>query len=156
MIKILIIILTISFSLTAEEKEIQNSRLFRFGEDEIVLHEYLKSLKETELLVMNFTSVTCIPCKKEIPELLTLERKYPNMKLFIIFAEPDPSKFASGLGVKSFFADPLGSLQNRFGIKSYPTTFVVKSNKSVLVRLDGYNDKTIGKISSLLKDQEGK
>jgi thiol-disulfide isomerase/thioredoxin len=94
--------------------------------------------------------VTCIPCKKEIPELLKLSEKNPDMKLFIIFAESDPSKFAASLGVSKFYADPLGTLQNKYAIKGYPVTFIVSREKKVLARLDGYNEKNTKRLVALL------
>jgi thiol-disulfide isomerase/thioredoxin len=150
-----VLLMFITHQLFSQTLEIPNSKLFPHGGGEIILHEYLESLKENELAVLNFTSVTCVPCKKEIPELLRLSEKNPDMKLFIIFAESDPSKFAANLGVSKFYADPLGTLQNKYAIKGYPVTFIVSREKKVLARLDGYNEKNTKRLVALL-GKEGK
>ncbi len=142
-------------SLFSQSTEIPNSKLFPKGGGELILHEYLESLTETDIAVLNFTSVTCIPCKKEIPELLRLSEKYPNLKLFIIFAEADPSTFANSLGLNKYYADPLGTLQSKYGIKAYPVTYLVSRDKKVLSRLEGYTEKNSKKLSSFFA-REGK
>jgi len=147
---ILFVFLILTKGIFSQSTEIPNSKLFPNGGGEIILHEYLESLGENELAVLNFTSVTCIPCKKEIPELLRLSQKNPDMKLFIIFAESDPSKFAASLGVSKFYADPLGTLQNKYAIKAYPVTYIVTRDKKVLARLEGYNEKNTKKLLALL------
>jgi thiol-disulfide isomerase/thioredoxin len=101
-----------------------------------------------KLGLLNFTSVSCTPCKKEIPELLRLSEKYPNLKLFIIFAEADPSTFANSLGPSKYYADPLGTLENKYKIKAYPVTYLVSRDKKVIFRLEGYSEKNSKKLSS--------
>ena len=150
-----VLLMFITHQLFSQTQEIPNSKLFPNGGGEIILHEYLETLKDNEIAVLNFTSVTCIPCKKEIPELLRLSEKNTDMKLFIIFAESDPSKFAASLGVSKFYADPLGTLQNKYAIKGYPVTFIVSREKKVLARLDGYNEKNTKRLVALL-GKEGK
>ena len=150
-----VLLMFITHQLFSQTQEIPNSKLFPNGGGEIILHEYLETLKDNEIAVLNFTSVTCIPCKKEIPELLKLSEKNPDMKLFIIFAESDPTKFAASLGVSKFYADPLGTLQNKYAIKGYPVTFVVSREKKILARLEGYNEKNTKKLIALL-GKEGK
>jgi thiol-disulfide isomerase/thioredoxin len=150
-----VLLLFVTHQLFSQTLEIPNSKLFPNGGGEIILHEYLESLKENEIAVLNFTSVTCIPCKKEIPELLRLSEKNTDMKLFIIFTESDPTKFAASLGVSKFYADPLGTLQNKYAIKGYPVTFIVSREKKVLARLDGYNEKNTKRLVALL-GKEGK
>ena len=150
-----VLLMFITHQLFSQTQEIPNSKLFPNGGGEIILHEYLETLKDNEIAVLNFTSVTCIPCKKEIPELLKLSEKNPDMKLFIIFAESDPTKFAASLGVSKFYADPLGTLQNKYAIKGYPVTFIVSREKKVLARLEGYNEKNTKRLVALL-GKEGK
>jgi thiol-disulfide isomerase/thioredoxin len=150
-----VLLMFITHQLFSQTQEIPNSKLFPNGGGELILHEYLETLKDNEIAVLNFTSVSCIPCKKEIPELLRLSEKNPDMKLFIIFAESDPTKFAASLGVSKFYADPLGTLQNKYAIKGYPVTFIVSREKKVLARLDGYNEKNTKRLVALL-GKEGK
>jgi cytochrome c biogenesis protein CcmG, thiol:disulfide interchange protein DsbE len=141
-------------SVYSQSMEIPNSKLFTKGGGELILHEYLESLTETDIAVLNFTSVSCIPCKKEIPELLRLSEKHPNIKLFIIFAEADPSTFANSLGLSKYYADPLGTLQNKYKIKAYPVTYLVFRDKKVLSRLEGYTEKNSKKLSSFFAREE--
>jgi thiol-disulfide isomerase/thioredoxin len=151
---ILLFILFAVQSVYSQSMEIPNSKLFPKGGGELILHEYLESLTETEIAVLNFTSVSCIPCKKEIPELLRLSEKYPNLKLFIIFAEADPSTFANSLGLSKYYADPLGTLQNKYRIKAYPVTYLVSRDKKILSRLEGYSEKNSKKLNSFFAKEE--
>ena len=141
-------------SVYSQSMEIPNSKLFTKGGGELILHEYLESLTETDIAVLNFTSVSCIPCKKEIPELLRLSETYPNLKLFIIFAEADPSTFANSLGLSKYYADPLGTLQNKYKIKAYPVTYLVSRDKKILSRFEGYSEKNSKKLSSFFAREE--
>ena len=151
---ILLFILFAVQSVYSQSMEIPNSKLFPKGGGDLILHEYLESLTETDIAVLNFTSVSCIPCKKEIPELLRLSEKYPNLKLFIIFAEADPSTFANSLGLSKYYADPLGTLQNKYRIKAYPVTYIVSRDKKILSRLEGYTEKNSKKLNSFFAKEE--
>jgi thiol-disulfide isomerase/thioredoxin len=124
-------------------EEVPNAVLFRMGSERLVLHEVLESMNAGEFAILNFTSVNCIPCKKEIPELLRIAEKNPNIKLFIIFAESNPKDFASSLGVKSYYTDGLGVVQNKFGVKEYPVTILISRDKNLMSRIEGYKEKKL-------------
>lgn len=124
-------------------EEVPNAVLFRMGSERFVLHEVLESMNPGEFAILNFTSVTCVPCKKEIPELLRIAEKNPNIKLFIIFAENNPKDFANSLGVKTYYTDGLGVVQNKFGVKEYPVTILVSREKNLLSRIEGYKEKKL-------------
>ena len=69
--------------------------------------------------------------------------KNPNIKLFIIFAENNPKDFATSLGVKTYYTDGLGVVQNKFGVKEYPVTILVSGAKNLMSRIEGYKEKKL-------------
>ena len=75
-------------------------------------------------MIVNFTSVTCLPCKKELPELLKIvnEKGQPDkVNLMCIYAEDavKAKKSADALGVTSFtYTDIFGNIQKLYGVKT--------------------------------------
>lgn len=101
---------------------------------------------------MNFTSVDYIPCKKEIPDLILLEKKNPNRKLICIFSEVANIAKPVGkeLGLSIGYSDPMENIQKIFGVKSYPTTIVIQKGK-IISTLVGYNEENNKLLNKLLE-----
>jgi thiol-disulfide isomerase/thioredoxin len=93
-----------------------------------------------------------VPCKKEIPELIELEKKTPQMKLFCIFNEAGniAGPVGKSLGLPNAYSDPMENIQKIFGVKSYPTTVVIHKGK-ILSTLVGFNDENTKLLRKLLE-----
>lgn len=109
-----------------------------------------------ERIVLNFTSVDCKPCEKEISELISLKEKNNTMKLFVIFAEQGEivKEKMKKLDLKEGYIDPLGTLQVKFGVKGFPVTIIIDSKAQNLKKIEGYsseNMKIIEKLLTVLK-----
>lgn len=93
--------------------------------------------------VINFFSVTCKPCKAEMPELAGLEKKYPGVK-FISVNTDEISQEKVGEFVKSLTGAPSTIVLTGAQIKEVylytglPHTVVMDGNNIVRLNLPGY------------------
>ncbi len=148
---ILILILLIQFPLYSDP-EFPNFALYDVEGNRQVFYGILKE-SPGKIFVLNFTSVDCVPCKKEIPELIELEKKTPQMKLFCIFNEAGniAKPVAKSLGLQTSYSDPVENIQKIFGVKSYPTTIVLGKQGKILATLIGYNEENTKQLKKLLE-----
>ncbi|MCB1144560.1 MAG: TlpA family protein disulfide reductase [Leptospiraceae bacterium] len=118
---------------------------------------------KTSLFILNFTSESCEPCNREIPELLSEYKKwkYRNIELIFIFVGDDYDKILKKTEELSIpkgtmiFSDPLSTSMRRMKFDGVPTTMLVNSNMEILERVVGYNQikfsKLINKIEEFTK-----
>lgn len=93
--------------------------------------------------VINFFSVTCKPCRQEMPELAQLEKEYPGIKFISVHTQEEkPETVASFVkslpGAPSIIVLTSGGLQETFNYMGLPHTLVLDSNNIVLMNLSGY------------------
>lgn len=163
---VLVSILTFG-SLSADPKdqnEIRNIPLYSLDLERKTLYQELGQIPDKDLVVLNFTSSDCPPCKEEIPNLLEYSKKWngshPKRKLhlWIIFVGDDPgsaSKLANELGIKKQTSLYFDSLQTSMRILEFPgtpTTMVVQ-NKNVLFKEYGYTEENWSKMISVLENK---
>jgi thiol-disulfide isomerase/thioredoxin len=124
-----------------------------------VLYGLLKDLPRDGVLILNFTSVHCKPCKKEIPELARIAATHPGRVVLIcLYAETgDPVReSAASLGVlPNAYVDPLSSVQAEFNVKSYPVTVLIAGDGAILGRFEGYTRKNIQDIETITGGKKG-
>lgn len=116
--------------------------------------------------VVNFFWVNCKPCKKEIPLLAEKAKQYPNVTFIVVHAEENPEtqtnydiadirQFA-----KSLTAYPkqliLGSprLKKDYGIKGFPSTYLLSSDNKIEKIIVGFNRKTVATLQQWLEEQK--
>ena len=147
---LLVLILLFQFPLYSDP-EFQNFALYDVEGNRQVFYGILKE-NPGKIFVLNFTSVDCVPCKKEIPELIDLEKKTSHMKLFCIFGEAGnlAKPLGKSLGLSTIYSDPVENIQKIFGVKSYPTTVVIHKGK-ILSTLVGYNEENTKLLRKLLE-----
>ncbi len=147
---LLVLILLLQFPLYSDP-EFQNFALYDVEGNRQVFYGILKE-NPGKIFVLNFTSVDCVPCKKEIPELIELEKKNPQMKLFFIFSEAGniAKPVGKSLGLTTIYSDPVENIQKIFGVKSYPTTVVIQKGK-ILSTLVGYNEENTKLLRKFLE-----
>ncbi|TGL63203.1 TlpA family protein disulfide reductase [Leptospira sarikeiensis] len=145
-----------------ELKEIQNIPLYSMEMERKTLYQELNRLSEDDLVILNFTSSDCPPCKEEVPNLLEYSKKWnvshPNRKLYlwIIFIGDDPasvSKLAEEFGIKkqaSLYFDSLQTSMRILGFPGTPTTIVVQKKK-ILFKEYGYTNENWTKLISVLE-----
>ena len=143
-------LLTFSTAVIPADTTAENFAVYNLNGERFIFYKIIDSIPENGLLVVNFTSVTCIPCKKEIPELKNItEAGKGKNRLMCIYAETadaaGPS--AESLGVKeNAYVDPFGNIQKMYNVKKYPVTFIIDRQYKILGRFEGYNEANIRNI----------
>jgi len=160
-VTILLVLILSSPSLNLSQPAIINNfPLYNLENDRYLIRTELSKLPSDGVLILNFTSIYCLPCKKEIPELLKLVvRKGNRVRIFFIYAEYDRKQVRSnavslgikGVREKDVCIDIFNSIRNDFGIKNLPYTIVSDRNGVIISRFDGYSDDTIRTLEKLIK-----
>jgi thioredoxin-related protein len=139
----------------SQNNPIEDFAIYSVSGERIIFSEMLASLPDNGFLIINFTSVNCIPCKKEIPELKELIIKYKNKaKLICVYSEAGKpvQDLAESLGVIDIaFVDPFGKVQSIFAIKSVPVTILFSKKSLIIQRLEGYTQKNMKALEEVLK-----
>lgn len=97
-----------------------------------------------ELLLLDFMTSTCLPCKKAIPELINFQRRYGANGVEIVGvlcdnASENERRSLAARYVKEFNLNYLihteakpGEVQKQFSVKGYPTLVLLDANGEVL------------------------
>ena len=93
--------------------------------------------------VINFFSLTCKPCRQEMPELGKLEKQYPGVKFISVNTQDDKPeavvKFIKSLsGAPSHVVLTSGGMQETFHYLGLPHTILLDSDNVVLMNLVGF------------------
>ena len=118
------------------------------------LYRLSKDVKKPK--VINFFWVYCKPCKKEMPELAVLEKKYPNVKFISVHTEDmkkeKVEQFLKGLsGSPSHTILSNRSMKKQFKFMGLPHTVVLDADNTVRARISGYTEENMKKLEDALK-----
>lgn len=100
------------------------------------------------VLVMDFFATWCVPCKKSIPHLNSLNQKYGKQGLQILGVSVDED---SDSEVKSFITErrinyPVAvageEMQTDYSLRSIPTVYVVNKKGVIAEKFQGFSDQT--------------
>lgn len=150
---LVIILLVFSGPLFAFEKgekipeiygSLLNGKLFR-------LRKYL-----TKPAVINFFSVTCIPCCRELPEIADLERKFPDVQFVAVhLGDEDSEKIEAFLkklpNAPSVIVKASEMVRRDYNINRLPFTIYADKDGTVIHEMVGFTPqyiKTLGEILS--------
>ena len=108
-------------------------------------------------MLLNFFSYTCLPCRKELPELAHLEQEYPDIRFIIVHVDEaekeDIQAFVDALpsAPKTIVAaSPM--VKDSFGIKGLPYTVLVNSERLIQKRIIGFDsEQGIGELKRSLE-----
>lgn len=143
------IVISALLLISAGNTAVEDFVIFNVHGKRHTFYELVRQVPHGGLLIVNFTSVACRPCKKEIPELLEIKNSSDKMSLLFIYAECcQPVKdHASSFDILDMaFVDPFGKVRGIFEVKSFPVTFIINRNRTVVGRYDGYTTENIESI----------
>jgi len=124
------------------------------GEEEVWLSQFNKPI------FINIWATWCPPCRAELPSIFKLQEKYKEKVQFLLIS-PDESlaklkQFGIDKGYKTVFYNASGVTPKALITGSYPTTYIIDSNKKIILKSVGahnWNSEEIHKIlDQLIKD----
>jgi len=148
-----ITLFTTSTGIFSQIKTAPNFALYNINGKRFVFYNILGMLPQKGIVILNFTSIYCKPCRKEIPELLSISERSNRVKLICIYAESgDPVKDnARELNVSGkSYVDPFGSIRLKFNVKKIPVTFIIDKSRTILGRFEGYTEENLISIRRII------
>jgi thiol-disulfide isomerase/thioredoxin len=103
-------------------------------------------------VLVNFWATWCGPCRKEIPDLVSLDEAYRSQGVKVLGISVDRdgdvmatvSEYVNGAGIKYPIVIDNGDLEKAFGgIRGIPTTFLVDKNGMITKRMIGLQSRAI-------------
>jgi thiol-disulfide isomerase/thioredoxin len=118
--------------------------MYTLEDERFTLYEGLEKIGSDKILLLNFTSAYCKPCKIEIPELLKIKEKNDKIELWFIFVGDEAEVINSK--VKEFnmpreikiLKDPLQTSLKRLNNSAVPLSFLVTVEKKIATYSVGY------------------
>ena len=124
-----------------EPIEIKELKFQDFNLNEVDLTE-----KKGNIMILNFWATWCAPCKKEMPSLEELSKKYPEILIYPINLEKPnqdkAKKFFDDLKISKLkiYFDPKFSLVKLFNMRGVPTSILIDKNGKEFARVIGEVD----------------
>ena len=108
------------------------------------------SAKEPKPIVLSYFATWCIPCKKEIPQLEILQKKYPGVGIYLIDVNEPPDLLAAyieeyEIGLKVLM-DRYGKVATKYGVVNeqgvgnLPTLFIIDEDGTIILSHVGYKE----------------
>jgi thiol-disulfide isomerase/thioredoxin len=148
------IALTAGKDIFSQSREAPNFALHSVMGKRFVFYDILKKLPPKGIVILNFTSVYCKPCRREIPELLSISgRGGSRIKLICVYAESGKavSDSARELAVLDrACVDPFGAIRSKFEVKKIPVTILIDKSRTILGRFEGYTEDNIRLIKKIV------
>ncbi|HVU12071.1 MAG TPA: cytochrome c biogenesis protein CcdA [Phototrophicaceae bacterium] len=107
-----------------------------------------------EVVLLNFWATWCVPCKTEMPEFQKAYAAKANQGLLIVGVNDNESAdqitgFRSQFGLTfPLVVDAGARIQQMYGIRSYPTTYVLDRNGTIVAR--NFGALTVDQIDALI------
>lgn len=81
------------------------------------------------VVVLNFWASWCVPCIEEVPSLVEMQRRMPQVRVVAVSADQDPAAYRQFLTAShaNFAAvrDPSMRVQGMYGTVKIPETYVI-------------------------------
>jgi peroxiredoxin len=117
---------------------------------------YLSSCRG-KAVVLNFWSVHCLPCKREMPELQKLWAADSARGLVVAGICSDTTEqryvqgLVNGLGVEyPVLSDEQGRVAGLYGVRELPTTFFINRRGIIVRRVTGFEPAHAGRYREIL------
>ena len=125
-------------------------------------HSISLSQYEGKVVLVNFWATWCGPCRKELPQLESLQREFGGGFVVLAVNKEEPPEtvraFLREMRVGLIVvADTDGSLSSSYGVRVLPTNILIDSKGIVRATSTGYTGRKFNKlrqqISSLIAEQ---
>ena len=132
--------------------EIKELKIKDFNLNDVDLTE-----KKGNIMILNFWATWCVPCKKEMPSLEKLSKKYPEIMIYPINLEKPnqdkTQKFFNSLEISKLkiYFDPKFSLVKSFNMRGVPTSILIDKNGKEFGRIIGEVDFYEKSFTDILK-----
>jgi len=120
-----------------------------------------KSLSSKELkgkvILIDFTSTTCVACILAAPTMNSLHQKYENTNVEVVSINSWENKEAVIKFVKQhkinypIYLDPK-KLEDKYNVSSIPTFYIIDKNGKIAASYSGYSDKLAGDVISKIAE----
>ena len=123
-------------------------------------YEIKKDMKDGKVVLLSFWASWCAPCKKEIPDLNKLQKKFDEKKFHVVAINLAENARRVGAYAEKYkmeytvLPDPAGQIKDKYGIVGVPTNIVIDPSGTVKFRSDKLP--TEKEIMALLKSDEAK
>ncbi len=118
-----------------------------------------------KIVLLNFWATWCPPCRKEIPSMIELYKRYKDRGLEIIGVNLDKldksgvEKFSLEYNINfPILLDPTGKVATLYGITALPATFILDQNGKIQERFAGGKDwsseENLKKFETFLNEKE--
>jgi len=117
----------------------------------------------TKCILVNFWSTRCLPCKREMPELVKLYNKYKDNGLVVIGVctdsdglEAEREDLLKNLGITYLILlDPLAETYYKWGGLNVPNMSVVNKDGVIIFQHDGFSPDTPSQAEAVIKKELG-
>lgn len=115
-----------------------------------------KSIFKEKPILAGFFFTNCLPCKKEIPELELLNKKYGlKIKMFLIATDKEGADAVIPYIEKmkitiDVLIDKYSDSAKDFGVTQYPSLFIIGMDGKVLYSCYGYKKENIENIEKII------
>ncbi len=105
-------------------------------------HEYSLESARGNVVLLDFWATWCPPCKKEIPELISIYNKYKEKEFLLWGIGLDKPDALNSWSEKFEIPYPvlIGSqkIQSAYGVRAIPTVFIIDKTGRIAARFQGY------------------
>lgn len=109
--------------------------------------------------VISFFEVTCLPCKKELPEMAALEASHKGVHFLLVHVGNQPAsevkKFLAGLKAHPARAVYTGAkIMETYNFTAFPHTLLLDADNKVKLVLSGYTENNMNMLEAAIKKVE--
>ncbi len=101
--------------------------------------------KTKYVVVLSFFTSYCQPCKKEVPELQDIARKYSskNLKIFLVNLKEEPELVKKCIKERGYtlpvLLDRYGMTAKKYGVSSVPRIFIIDKDGNLAWMTKGFD-----------------
>ncbi len=109
--------------------------------------------------VISFFEVTCLPCKKELPEMAALEKRHKGTHFLLVHVgnqtAGDVKKFLAGVKAhpaRAVYTGP--KIVEQFNFIGFPHTLLLDADNNVKLVLSGYTENNMSLLEAAINKVE--